>query len=136
MRFDLMITVLDIMNMTPGNVGDGFCANTANIWQIVGYVLLVLKIVIPILIILYGMIDLGRAVVAAKDDEIKKSTKQLAFRAVAGIAIFFVPTIIGLLVNMLSIFADARDDFQVCRACITSPNNSECDGYASEVENY
>lgn len=136
MRFDFMITVLDIMNMTPGSTTEGFCANTANIWQIVGYILLVLKIVIPILVILYGMIDLGRAVVAAKDDEIKKSTKQLALRAVAGVAIFFIPTIMGLLVNMLSIFSDARDDFQVCRACITSPNNSECDGYAAEVDNY
>lgn len=114
------------MNITPGSANEGFCANTANIWQIVGFVLLVLKIVLPILLILYGMIDLGRAVVAAKDDEIKKATKQLGFRAIAAIAVFFVPTIVGLLVNMISVFSDARDDFQVCKSCIVSPNSSEC----------
>ena len=114
------------MNITPGSASEGFYANTANIWQIVGFVLLVLKIVLPILLILYGMIDLGRAVVAAKDDEIKKATKQLGFRAIAAIAVFFVPTIVGLLVNMISVFSDARDDFQVCKSCIVSPNSSEC----------
>ncbi len=121
-------------DMIPGSIEEGFCANTANIWQIVGYILLILKIVIPILLILYGMIDLGKAVVAAKDDEIKKATKQLAFRAIAGIAVFFVPTIIGLLVNMLSIFSDARDDFQVCKSCITSPNGDECLRFVDDMD--
>ena len=46
----------------------GFCANTANIWQVVGYVLLAFKIVIPILLIIFGMLDLGKAVIASKDD--------------------------------------------------------------------
>ena len=128
MRFDFM------EDMIPGSIEEGFCANTANIWQIVGYILLILKIVIPILLILYGMIDLGKAVVAAKDDEIKKATKQLAFRAIAGIAVFFVPTIIGLLVNMLSIFSDARDDFQVCKSCITSPNGDECLRFVDDMD--
>ena len=68
------------MGITPGSEVDGFCANTANIWQIVGIVLLVVKIVIPILLIIWGMLDLGKAVVAAKDDEIKKATKSLAMR--------------------------------------------------------
>ena len=121
-------------DMIPGSIEEGFCANTANIWHIVGYILLILKIVIPILLILYGMIDLGKAVVAAKDDEIKKATKQLAFRAIAGIAVFFVPTIIGLLVNMLSIFSDARDDFQVCKSCITSPNGDECLRFVDDMD--
>ena len=62
-----------------------FCASTAKIWQLVGNVLLVFKIVIPILLIIWGMMDLGKAVVAAKDDEIKKATKSLAMRIIAGI---------------------------------------------------
>ena len=56
------------MGITPGDYNSGFCANTANIWQIVGIILLVVKIVIPILLIIWGMLDLGKAVVAANDD--------------------------------------------------------------------
>ena len=112
-----------------------FCANTANLWQIVGYVLLVFKIVIPILLIIFGMMDLGRAVVGSKDDEIKKATKTLAFRAVAAVVIFFIPTIVGMVLNLVSNFNDsgAKADYDTCRICITNPNNSTCSEAASNA---
>lgn|SRR5574344_1949037 len=114
---------------------EGFCARTANAWQIVGYVLLIFKIVVPILVIIYGMIDLGKAVVASKDDEIKKAAKSLAFRAGAAIAIFLVPTIVGLVIGMIGNFSNAKEDYEVCRGCITEPNNTTCAGYAETAWN-
>ena len=115
----------------------GFCANTANIWQVVGYVLLAFKIVIPILLIIFGMLDLGKAVIASKDDEIKKATKSLAMRAVSAVVIFFIPTIVGLVLVLISNFSEsgAQDDWNTCRACITSPNSPECDNYADDAWN-
>ena len=119
--------------MEPVQVGEseafGFCANTANVWQIVGYIFMVFKIVIPILLIVYGMIDLGKAVVASKDDEIKEATKSLAFRAVAAIFIFFLPTIVGMVMGLIGSFGDVQEDWQVCRTCITTPNG-DCKAYA------
>ena len=113
----------------------GFCMNTANIWQIVGIILLVFKIVIPILLIVWGMLDLGKAVVAAKDDEIKKATKSLAFRAIAGILIFFIPTLVSVIIGMISNFSSsgAMDDYNICRACISSPYGNECAPLADDV---
>ncbi len=118
--------------MNPGTQELGFCANSANIWQVVGYVLLVFKIVIPILLIIWGMLDLGKAVVAAKDDEIKKATKSLAMRAISAVVIFFIPTIVGLVFGMISNFGDsgAKEDWEVCRSCLTNPNDSDCSRYA------
>lgn len=115
-----------------------FCKNTANMWQIVGYVLLVFKIVIPILLIIFGMLDLGKAVVASKDDEIKKATKSLAFRAASGVIIFFIPTLVGMVLGLVSNFSQsgAKEDFDTCRACITKPNDQdECGQYAEEAWN-
>jgi len=54
-----------------------FCTETQSVWKLVGNILGVFKIVIPILVIIFGMIDLGKAVVASKDDEIKKAAKSL-----------------------------------------------------------
>ncbi len=104
-----------------------FCKNTANIWQIVGYVLLVFKIVIPLLLIIFGMIDLGKAVIASKSDEVKKATTSLMFRAVAAVVIFLIPTIVGVIMGFVSDFKDsgAKDDFNICRKCLTRPT-SEC----------
>lgn len=121
--------------MGETNIGEefgGFCYNTANIWQVVGYIFMVAKIVIPILLIIWGMLDLGKAVVAAKDDEIKKATKSLAFRAVAAVIIFFIPTLINVVVGLISDFANVKDDWDVCRKCITNPKGGECHDAASD----
>ena len=99
----------------------GFCAGTATIWQLVGKILFVFKIVIPILVLIFGMIDLGKAVVASKDDEIKKAAKSLLFRALAGILIFFIPTIVGFCFTLADGF-NADGDYSICEQCITNPS--------------
>lgn len=104
--------------------GSGFCTQTANIWQIVGYVLLVFKIVIPVLLIIFGMIDLGKAVIASKEDEIKKASSSLVRRAIAGVVIFLLPTIITFIMGMITNFSQAQEDYDICRECISSPK--EC----------
>lgn len=110
--------------------GIGFCAKTANIWQIVGYVLLVFKIAIPILLIVFGIIDLGKAVIASKEDEIKKATGSLVRRAIAAVVIFLLPTIVTFIMGLVTDFANsgASEDFDICKACISRPNDtSVCD---------
>ena len=99
------------------------CSELAGLWQIIGWVLWVFKIVIPIIIIVFGIIDLGKAVVASKDDEIKKSLKSLAMRAIAGIVIFFVPNLVGLIFNLVGGFKanDVQAEYGICKTCIVSP---------------
>lgn len=93
------------------------------IWKTIGNVLTVFKIVIPLLIIIFGMIDLGKAVVASKDDEVKKAIKQLAFRAVAGVIIFFVPTLVSFVFSLVAVNGDNPDADNNCVTCITSPSS-------------
>ena len=124
------------------NVGTsaGFCANTADVWQLIGVALLIFKIVIPIILIILGMIDLGKAVVSSDDKAISKSTKSLAMRIVAAIIIFFIPSIISFVFSIIGTFNDdVKDDFEVCKKCIVSPNkeggnaeNPTCKYYVSE----
>lgn len=113
-----------------GEADNGFCANSANVWQTVGFILLVFKIVIPILLIVFGMIDLGKAVIASKDDEIKKATTSLIKRAISAVVIFFIPTIVGVIMGIVGNFASVRADFDVCRHCISSPTGDNCTDYA------
>ena len=53
-----------------------------------------IQIGIPIILILLGMLDLGKAVVASKEDEIKAAQKLLVKRAIYALAIFFVVLIV------------------------------------------
>lgn len=112
--------------MLADTIDTTFCADSAKIWQFVGWILLVFKIVIPLLLIIFGMVDLGKAVVGSKDEEIKKATGTLVKRAIAAIAIFFVPTLIGIIFRIVPGNTDA--DWGKCADCITNPGNADkCD---------
>ncbi len=106
--------------MTP----DVFCAETANIWRLVGYFLMVFKIAIPIILIVLGMIDLGKAVISSDDKAISKSIKSLAMRVVAAVCIFFVPTIITFIIGVVD--TSANENSEICRNCISSPGGDAC----------
>lgn len=61
-----------------------------------------IQIGIPIILIVLGMLDLGKAVVASKEDEIKSAQKLLIKRAIYAVAIFFVVMIVQLVFGLLS----------------------------------
>lgn len=107
--------------------GINFCTKTANAWQIVGYVLLVFKIVIPILLIIFGMLDLGKAVTQSDEKAISKATMALVRRAIAAVVIFFIPTLVGVIMGLVTGFTNkAAADYENCRKCITNPYGETC----------
>lgn len=111
---------------------ENFCRDTAVIWQFIGYILMIFKIVIPLLLLILGMFDLGKAVVASDDKAIKKATTQLAYRAVAAIVIFFIPTVIGFVFTIVAGFGgEIKKNYTVCKECLVSPTKS-CDKCADD----
>ena len=69
-----------------------FCSDSAKLWKLIGRVMLVFKIVIPLLLIIFGMIDLGKAVIASDEKAIKAATNSIIRRLIAAVVIFFIPT--------------------------------------------
>lgn len=105
-----------------------FCAKSSPVWQLVGKILVVFKIVIPILLIIFGMIDLGKAVIASDEKAIKEATNSIIRRLIAAVVIFFVPTLVGAVFGLIGSFNDDKTtaDYDICRACITKPNGTTC----------
>lgn len=104
-----------------------FCTQTASVWQIVGYGLLILKIVVPIILIIFGTIDFAKATISSDDKMIKDAAVTFAKRIIAGVAIFFVPTIIDVAFTFVAGFTESmQEDYQNCIDCLTSPTN-KCD---------
>ena len=102
-----------------------FCSDSKSIWYTLGMFLLVFKIVIPVLLIVFGMIDLGKAVISSDDKAVSKAAKSLLNRVIAGICIFFVPTIVSILFKMVGSFGEVKDQFDICANCISNPTNSK-----------
>ena len=61
----------------------------------------VIQIGIPIILILMGSIDLGKAVMSNDDKEIKGATGKLIKRAIAAVAVFFVVTLVSVVFSWL-----------------------------------
>lgn len=104
-------------------IPDSYCSdpNFVKPFKLLGRIFSVIKIIIPIIIIAFGVVDFFKAVIASKDEEIKKSTKSLIMRLIAGVCIFFLPAIIHFIFTLVDDWNDYETDYAQCSLCITSP---------------
>ena len=116
MMMDLF-NVLDSVNI---------CGQLAPVMRIVGYVILAIKIIVPIILIIVGMIDMTKAVMSKKDDEIKDAQKGFMKKAIAAICVFLVMTIVTLLMTLVG-----DDSWQGCAKCINDPGS--CSAPSTDV---
>lgn len=83
------VTTCPGINNIPGNIA-----------HLISLIYTVIEIGVPILLIIFGMLDLGKAVIASKEDEIKKGQKTFISRIIAAIIVFFVFGIVKLVVSL------------------------------------
>ncbi len=81
--------------------------------HIIGLAVTLIQVVVPILLIIWGMLDLGKAVMAQKEDEIKKGQQTFVKRLIAAAIVFFVVVIVKLVINLV-----AGDDSAGIVGCI------------------
>ena len=103
-------------------IGDNFCETkeVLSVIRMVGYILLIAKLVAPIIIIVLGTIKFYSAIKDGSSDSTLKNAKSLIVRVFVGIFIFFLPTLIhAVLYNFIS------DDSKTCEVCLLKPGS--CD---------
>ena len=69
--------------------------------NIIRPVINLIKIAIPILLIIWGMLDLGKAVMAQKEDEIKKGQQTFVKRVIAAVIVFLIIAIVQLVMGLV-----------------------------------
>lgn len=105
-----------------------FCADSAGIWKFVGEIVYVIRIVIPIIIVLLGTLDLGKAVMSGEEKTVKEAQKNFIKRLIYGVAVFFVFTFVKIIFGFLGVNTDSGDT-KVCWDCATRPHNKSCISY-------
>lgn len=77
----------------------------------------IIQIGIPIILIILGTVDLGKAVISSDDKEVKAAQGRLIKRILYAVVIFFVVTIVTVVFNLLG-NADSEDvtvgDWRAC----------------------
>ena len=86
-----------------------YCNELGPIIGILKTVVGLLQFGIPILLIIFGMLDLGKAVIAGKEDEMKKAQSTLIRRFIYAVAVFLVVTLVSFVMGMVG-----AEDWKSC----------------------
>lgn len=65
------------------------------------YIVTLIQFVVPILLIVWGILDLSKAITAGKEDEIKKWRTALVQRIIAAVVVFLVPFLVFTITGLL-----------------------------------
>ena len=102
-----------------------FCTETKDIWKFLGEIIFILKILIPVILVVLGIIGLGKAVVADDDKEIKTQVNKLIKKFIAAVLIFFLPSIVKACFGLVDQFnGEVEAEYINCINYITDPHNS------------
>ena len=94
-------------------------------FKVLNIILTLIKIIVPILIIILGMVDFSKVVLSGKDDEFKKSFTTVVKRIIAGLIVFMIPTFLNFIFDLNNYHKDIVTEFAGCESCLT--NGKECD---------
>lgn len=110
-------TPKNVSNTSKGTINMSICQQDGvkKALKFIGILLVVAKILVPIILIVFGVMDYSKAMIASDADAIPKATKSLIFRVVAGVIIFVLPTIVNFI---FSTVVKNKANFNQCRACI------------------
>lgn len=100
---------------------DTICADLGPVLRIVGIVVWGIKVVVPIILIVVGMMDLAKAVTEKSDEKIKAAQTGLIKKAVAAVLVFLVVTVVTLLMSLIG-----DKSYEECMTCINKPFSDTC----------
>ena len=103
------------------------CGGLLEVITIIRKVIDVIKIVIPVALILFGLIDLGKAVIAGKEDEMKKAQGTLIKRVIYAVAVFLVVQIVIFATGLVGA-ADWKECWNAAGGNTTVGDNGDVEG--------
>lgn len=68
----------------------------------VSLVYVAIRIGIPILLIIVGMFDMGKAIVAKKEEDVKKAQGLLIKKLLLGVIVFLLPYLVELIIKIFA----------------------------------
>lgn len=103
--------------------------------KVLSILIMIAKIAVPIILIVVGSIDYGKAMMSDNQDAIEKTTQSLIKKVIAGLIIFLVPTIVNAVISSSQSAqdkADASGEFIKCAMCFAG--DSSCNGYIDSAD--
>jgi len=94
-----MIYLLDEMNANTTNCMGIMVPDV--LFNTVAMVIDGIKIVVPVLLIIWGMLDFSKAIISKKEDDIKNHQKMFVSRIISAVLVFFIIFAVQLVFSLL-----------------------------------
>ena len=95
----------------------GMCESLKVVWTLFGYVIWAIKVVVPLLLIISGMITMAKAVMEKKEDDIKKAQN-----------LYLVITVTKVVISLV-----ATGDWETCVECAFNPFSGNCEFVRTDI---
>ena len=83
------------------NIMADVCGGLGPIVSVLKGVFNIIKILVPIFLLIMGVVDLAKAVLASDEKEIKAGQSKLVKRAISAVAVFFAVTLVDAIMGLV-----------------------------------
>ena len=104
-----MLNLFQIADVGGATIDDACGGLTPIVKIIKNGVFPIVQIGIPILLIVFGTNDLGKAVISSDDKEVKQAQSRLIKRCIYAVAIFFITTLVSIIMSLVATGADSDE---------------------------
>lgn len=110
------------------------CGNITNIPkkfpQLTSMFVSIIQIAVPVVLVIFGMLDLFKGITAQKEEEIKKGQQMLIKRLITAAIVFFVIVIVRFLI---SIVADSDTEVGNITECMDCFLSNKCENTPTTI---
>ncbi len=102
---------MDLVNLLAA-VSDIDCGGVkipGGVAGLVRTVIFIIQVVVPVLLILWGMLDFAKGIIGADEDKIKAGQKKFIQRLIAAIVVFLVVVVVQLVITAVGGLSSGSD---------------------------
>ena len=111
--------LMNMMNVLACQIGNSGQSIPKEITDITSLLYTVIKIAIPLILIIYGMFDFGKSVMAGKEDEIKTNQKLFIKRLISAALVFLLLSFVEIVIGIVTSVNEKNDIMRTVKCILT-----------------
>lgn len=100
---------INLLDVTDSTLCDGILIPNT-LFNTVHTIIRLIQIAVPVLLIIWGMLDFAKSVIAKKEEDVKKNRQNFFHRLIAAIIVFLMPFVVQFAVTLVSSVEDKVDE--------------------------
>lgn len=108
--------------------------NALIVFQLLGYAIYAVKIIVPLILIILAIIDIFKIVVSGEEKDLKAFGALMIKRFIAAVIIFFIPSIVSFILTMIEGASETVSQFSMCHVCLLEPFDEDCNSATDDMK--